>query len=116
MVLENGFLLKTVDGMTEEMFFDLCQANSELRMERDQYGNIIIMSPTGMSTGNFNFEMYIEIGIWNRENKLGYAFDSSTGYTLPNGAVRSPDVSWIAKERWESIPEDRAQGFCPYLP
>lgn len=116
MILENGFLLKTVDGMTEEMFFDLCQANSELRMERDQYGNIIIMSPTGMSTGNFNFDFGGQIWLWNRENKLGYAFDSSTGYTLPNGAVRSPDVSWIAKERWESIPEIERKGFTHTYP
>jgi len=116
MVLENGFLIKTVAGMTEEMFFDLCQANSELRMERDQHGNIIIMSPTGMSTGNFNFEMYLEIGFWNRENKLGYAFDSSSGYTLPNGAIRSPDVSWIAKERWESISEAERKVFTHTYP
>ncbi len=102
--------------MTEEMFFDLCQANPELRMERDQHGNIMIMSPTGMSTGNFNFEMYLEIGFWNREHKLGYAFDSSSGYTLPNGAVRSPDVSWIAKERWESIPEAERKIFTHTYP
>ena len=116
MVLENGFLIKTVDGMTEEMFFDLCQANSELRMERDQHGNIIIMSPTGMSTGNFNFEFYLELGLWNREKKLGYAFDSSSGYTLPNGAIRSPDVSWIAKARWESLPLAEQKTFAHTYP
>ncbi len=104
MVLENGFLIKTVDGMTEEMFFDLCQANSALRMERDQHGNMIVMSPTRMSTGNFNAELILEIALWNRETQLGYVFDSSSGYTLPNGAIRSPDVSWIAKDRWESLP------------
>ncbi len=102
--------------MTEEMFFDLCQANSELRMERDQYGNIIIMSPTGMSTGNFNFEFNGQVWLWNHQTKLGYAFDSSAGYTLPNGAVRSPDVSWIAKERWESIPEDDRKVFTHTYP
>ncbi|GHB67576.1 Uma2 family endonuclease [Persicitalea jodogahamensis] len=116
MVLENGFLIKTVDGMTEEMFFDLCQANSELRMERDRHGNITVMSPTGMSTGNFNFEFYLELGLWNREKKLGYAFDSSSGYTLPNGAVRSPDVSWIVKERWESLPEADRKVFTHTYP
>ncbi len=68
-------------------------------MERDQHGNIIVMSPTGMSTGNFNAEFGGQIWLWNREAKLGYVFDSSSGYTLPNGAVLSPDVSWIAKAR-----------------
>ncbi len=116
MVLKNGFLIKTVDGMTEEMFFDLCQANSALRMERDRHGNIIVMSPTGMSTGNFNFELYLELGLWNRETKLGYAFDSSSGYTLPNGAIRSPDVSWIAKDRWESLPLAEQKIFAHTYP
>ena len=102
--------------MNEEMFFELCQANSELRMERDQHGNMIVRSPTGMSTGNFNFEFYLELGLWNREKKLGYAFDSSSGYTLPNGAIRSPDVSWIAKERWESISEADRKVFTHTYP
>ncbi len=116
MVLENGFLIKTVNGMTEEMFFDLCQANSELRMERDQHGNITVMSPTGMSTGNFNAEFIFEILLWNRETQLGYVFDSSSGYTLPNGAVRSPDVSWIEASRWESIPEADRKIFTHTYP
>jgi Uma2 family endonuclease len=116
MVLENGFLIKTVEGMTEEMFFDLCQANSELRMERDEYGNIIVMSPTGTSTGYFNSDINGQIWLWNRHTQLGYVFDSSTGFTLPNGAMRSPDVSWIAKNRWENLPkkeQDKFAHICP---
>ncbi len=116
MILENGFLIKTVEGITDEMFFDLCQTNSELRMERDQHGNIIIMSPTGSSTGNYNAEIVFEITLWNRDTAMGYAFDSSTGYTLPNGAVRSPDVSWIVKERWESLSESQQDVFAPICP
>ncbi len=116
MILENGFLIKTVDGMTEEMFFELCQANSELRMERDQHGNIIVMSPTGMSTGNYNIEFGYEIIYWNRQTKLGYLFDSSSGYTLPNGAVRSPDLSWITKDRWESLPKSEQKIFAHTYP
>ena len=114
--MENGFLIKTVDGMTEEMFFDLCQANSELRMERDQHGNIIVMSPTGLNTGNYNSELNYEIAHWNRQARLGYVFDSSAGYTLPNGAVRSPDVSWLANDRWESLPEEERRKFTHICP
>lgn len=116
MVLENGFLIKTVDGMTEEMFFDLCRANSELRMERDQYGNIIVMSPTGSGTGNYNSNINGQIWLWNRTAQLGYAFDSSTGYTLPNSAVRSPDVSWITKDRWEALSASQQEVFAPICP
>lgn len=114
--MEYEFVIKPVDGLTDEMFFDLCQANSELRMERDQHGNIIVMSPTGASTGNFNAGIIGEIWLWNRQNNLGYSFDSSTGYTLPNGAVRSPDVSWIAKDRWESLPEEERKKFASIGP
>jgi len=116
MILENGFLLKTVDGMSEEMFFDLCQANSELRMERDQYGNIIVMSPTGSTTGKYNTAITSRVWLWNEEAGLGITFDSSTGFTLPNGAVRSPDVSWIARDRWEVIPEPQQEKFAPICP
>lgn len=116
MVLENGFLIKTVDGMDEEMFFDLCQANSELRMERDQYGNIIVMSPTGSTTGKYNSTINARVWLWNEEAGLGVTFDSSTGFTLPNGAVRSPDVSWIANDRWEAIPEPQQEKFAPICP
>jgi Uma2 family endonuclease len=116
MILENGFLIKTVDGITEEMFFDLCQANSELRMERDQHGNIIVMSPTGADTGNYNSELNYEITHWNRQTRLGYVFDSSAGYTLPDGAVRSPDVSWLANDRWESLPKSAQEKFAPICP
>lgn len=114
--MEYEFVIKPVEGLTDEMFFDLCQANSELRMERDQYGNIIVMSPMGASTGNFNAGVIGEIWLWNRHNKLGYSFDSSTGYTLPNGAVRSPDVSWITKNRWEGLPEEERKKFASICP
>ncbi len=71
MILENGFLIKTVDGMTEEMFFDLCQANSELRMERDQHGNISIMSPMGLSSGNYHSKIIAQLWLWSRSYSVG---------------------------------------------
>ncbi len=114
--MENELVIKTVEGMTDEMFFDLCQANSELRMERDQHGNIIVMSPTGGFTGNFNFEIYIGLGIWNRQSKLGYGFDSSTGYVLPNGATRSPDASWVTKDRYEASSVAERKKFLKLYP
>lgn len=116
MVLENGLLIKTVEGMDEAMFFDLCQANPELRMERDQYGNIMLMSPTGSSTGRFNTALIARVWLWNEEAGLGVAFESSTGFTLPNSAVRSPDVSWIAQGRWNALSEAQQAKFAPICP
>ncbi|WP_247233332.1 Uma2 family endonuclease [Telluribacter sp. SYSU D00476] len=114
--MENGFRIKTVEGLTDELFFDLCQANSELRMERDRHGNIIVMAPTGADTGHFNADINGQLWYWNRQTGLGYVFDSSAGFTLPDGAVRSPDVSWIAKDRWESLTEKERQKFAPLCP
>lgn len=98
------------------MFFDLCQANSQLNLERDRHGNIVVMAPTGSDTGNYNFELSFQLGIWNRKTGAGYVFDSSTGFMLPDGAVRSPDASWIAKERWESLSHEERSRFAPITP
>lgn len=116
MIVENGFLIKTVDGFTEEMFFDLCQANSELRMERDQYGDIIIMPLASLETGAYNADLSGRFSQWNRAHKLGYAFDSSTGFTLANGAVRSPDLSWMTNKRWHQLPQSEKDIFAHICP
>ena len=89
--------------LTEEQFFLLCQNNGDLRFERTALGEIIIMPPTGGETGNRNFELTIQLGIWNKEYNLGKGFDSSSGFKLPNGANRSPDASWVKQERWEAL-------------
>ncbi|HEV7348429.1 Uma2 family endonuclease [Telluribacter sp.] len=114
--MDNVFKIKTVEGLTDDLFFDLCQANSELRMERDQHGNIIVMSPTGTDTGHFNLGISAKIWFWNDRSKLGFAFDSSTGFTLPNSAVRSPDASWVSKSRWESLSKSAQERFAPICP
>jgi Uma2 family endonuclease len=108
--------LKMGDLMSEEEFFQFCQMNDTLEFERDSQGNIILMSPTGSFSGNFNLKVSMEVGIWNKENGLGEVFDSSTGFTLPNGAVRSPDVSWVRQERWDMLSQDQKETFAPICP
>ncbi len=100
----------------DDFFFALCQANETLRLERDANGNIIFMPPTGTDTGLYNGDIFLDLGLWNRKTKLGYTYDSSTGFTLPNSAVRSPDASWVAKERWDALTERERQGFAPICP
>ena len=104
------------DRMGDELFFQFCVQHRDLRIERNQNKEIVIMAPTGSETGNYNSEVLIDLGIWNRKYKLGYVFDSSTGFTLPNGTVRSPDVSWIEKEKWEGVGEDDKKVFAPISP
>lgn len=94
----------------------ICRANPELRIEQDPLGNIYFMSPTSGYTGNLNSELNAEIVFWNRKEKAGFVFDSSTGFTLPNKAMRSPDISWVSKERWENLDKKehkRFPGICP---
>ena len=79
-------------------------------------GELIIMSPTGSESGRQNADLLIQIGTWNRQQKLGVVFDSSTGFTLPNGAKRSPDVSWIENSRWNSLTQKQKRGFAPIAP
>jgi Uma2 family endonuclease len=102
--------------LTDEQFFELCSANRDLRFERSADGELIIMAPTGGGTGNKNAELGIDLGIWNRQTRLGKVFDSSTGFKLPNGADRSPDASWVRLERWNALTEEQKDSFIPLAP
>jgi Uma2 family endonuclease len=116
MNIEMPVTLKMGELMSGEEFFQFCQMNDTLEFERDSIGNIIVMSPTGSFTGNFNLKISLELGIWNKETGLGEVFDSSTGFTLPNGAVRSPDVSWIKEEKWALLSQADKEKFAPVCP
>jgi Uma2 family endonuclease len=103
---------------TDDDFFDFCQSIEmrDKRIERTKTGEIIIMEPTGGETGNFNFEIGAEVRDWNKANNAGRGFDSSTGFTLPNTAVKAADVSWVARERWEALPKALRKKFPPLTP
>jgi len=102
--------------LTDAQFFQLCQNNSDLRFERTAKGELLIMSPTGGETSNRNFEIVVQLGIWNKKNNLGVGFDSSGGFILPNGAARSPDASWVKRDRWEALTQQQRRKFLPLCP
>jgi Uma2 family endonuclease len=102
--------------VTPEQFEQLASAEQLTRMELTEDGELIIMSPTGGEAGRKNFNLYLDLGNWNRQIKLGEAFDSSTVFILPNGARRSPDVSWIRLERWNNLTVKEKEGFPPIAP
>jgi len=108
--------LKMGELMSDEDFFQFCQMNDTLEFERDSHGNIILMSPTGSFTGSFNFRVLGNLFVWNENSNLGIAFESSTGFTLPNGAIRSPDASWIRNERWNLLTNEQKEKFAPICP
>ncbi|MEH2211092.1 Uma2 family endonuclease [Nostoc sp.] len=108
--------LKLKIDLSDEQFFQMCQKNRDYRFERTASGELLIMPPTGSDTGNRNFDMVVELGIWNKQTKLGKGFDSSTGFTLPNGAERSPDASWVKIERWNALTPEQQEKFAPICP
>ncbi|AUT00461.1 hypothetical protein CLI64_08695 [Nostoc sp. CENA543] len=103
-------------GLTDEQFYQLCIANDKWRIELTAQGELIIMPPTGGESGIRNSDLNLEIGLWNRQAKLGKVFDSSTEFRLANGAFRSPDVAWVKKERWEALTAEQRRRFPPLSP
>ena len=108
--------LNSVIQFNRQQFYEICQANPDLKLERTAEGNLVIMSPTGGETGRKNASLIIQIGLWNEQTQLGVVFDSSTGFSLPNGADRSPDVAWLEKSRWESLSQQQRETFIPLCP
>ncbi len=104
------------DKMTNEEFFHFCQANRELRIERNHLHEIYIMSPANSLSSLFNNEISFQLTLWNKQQEAGQVFDSSGGFTLPDESVFSPDAAWIAGERWEALTTEEKAHFAPLCP
>ncbi len=102
--------------VTHEQFVQLALANRDLQLERTATGELIVIPPTGSETGNRNLDIEGQLWLWNRQTKLGKAFNSSTGFHLPNGADRSPDAAWVRQERWDALTPEQRKGFAPLCP
>lgn len=103
-------------SMTREQFYAFCQANRELRIEQNANGDVVVMPPVFSDSGHRNFNLAVQLGIWAEKDGTGLGFDSSTGFTLPNGATRSPDAAWVKAERWEQLTEAEKSSFAPLCP
>lgn len=102
--------------LSDDDFFEFCRENPDVRIEMDENGDIEIMPPTGTETGGISFDLSIDFGIWVRKDGGGKGFDSFTGFTLPNGARRSPDISWVKLEKWNALTESQKKKFAPVCP
>ena len=103
--------------VTDEQFVALAIANRDLRLERTATGELIVNPPTGGVSGKRNLSITAQLGVWFEANEtLGEAFDSSTGFKLPNGANRSPDASWVRRDRWDALTHKQQEGFIPLCP
>lgn len=108
--------LRPVLEMTDEQFFHFCQLNRDLRIERTSEGDLLIMPPSGGKTGRRNSLLLAAFLNCEKQGSAGVAFDSSTGFALPNGAKRSPDVSWVERSRLAGLTEEEQEGFLPLCP
>lgn len=103
--------------VTSQQFEALSAANRELRLERTAVGELIVNPPTGGESGQRNFSITGQLARWCESHEaLGEGFDSSTGFRLPNGAERSPDLSWLRRDRWEALTPQQRKGFVPLCP
>lgn len=101
---------------TEEQFYAFCRLNRDLRIERDANTGVSVMPPVGWDTARRNARVTLQLGLWADEDGTGEAADSSAGYLLPNGAIRSPDASWVRNERLASVPLEQRTRFLPLCP
>lgn len=108
--------LRPAVELTDDQFFELCQLNRDLRLERTAEGDIIVMPPTGFETGSRNSSITGQLHNWATKDGTGVACDSSTGFKLPNGAERSPDAAWITRERLAQLTPEQKQKFLPLCP
>jgi Uma2 family endonuclease len=103
-------------GLTDEQFYRLCADNRELRLELTAERELVIMPPTGGETGRRNTRLTQRLANWAEKDGTGEAFDSSTGFNLPNGAMRSPDASWVRRGQWDSLTRAQREEFIPACP
>lgn len=108
--------LHSIVALTDEQFYQLCQANPDVRLERTAEGKLVVMPPAGGGSSKRNADLTTDLNIWNRKTRLGVVFDSSGGFSLPNGGDRSPDAAWVKLECWEALTVEEQERFLPLAP
>lgn len=124
-IIINGFSLSDVfpislklntKNWTADEYYEFCRQHKDLRFETDFNGDLIIMPPTGAETGDRNAEITMQLRIWAKKDGTGKTFDSSTEFELPSGAKKSPDGTWILKERYNALTAEEREKFPPIVP
>ena len=108
--------LAPVLNLTDEQLRSLCSLNDDLRIERNVKGELELLPPANITAGSQNAGINARLFVWAEGDGRGVAFDSSTGFTLPSGAVRSPDASWVLKSRLAELSESEKQKFAAICP
>lgn len=117
--LNNGLVVDfspLATKVSDAEFAELCRLNPERQFERTSEGELVIMAPTGGKTGRRNAKLNARVTNWAEQDGTGQVFDSSTLFTLPNTAKRSPDVAWIRNDRWNALSAQEQEQFPPLCP
>lgn len=121
----SGFFLRSVTlpvilrpprPLRDDELLEFCAANDSLRIERSPAGELIVMTPAGGKTGNQEGYIFRELDFWVEHKQHGIAFNSNTGFSLPDGSVRSPDAAWLSTEKWSSLTPEEQGKFIPFCP
>jgi len=102
--------------LSDDEFFELCQANPTLNFERNAQQEIIIMPPAGSESSEYCSEANYQLQHWNRQKRLGHVYESSAGFKLPDSSVRSPDVAWLSQAKWAQLTPEQRRKFPPVCP
>lgn len=103
-----------IDAQT---FESIAKANSEWNFEQTAEGELVIVPPTGGTSGRKNSSLTGQLDAWVEANwELGEGFDSSTLFQLPNKAKRSPDAAWVQRVRWDALTPQQQDGYPPLCP
>ena len=102
--------------LNDEQFEQICRQNPDLKFERTAKGELVIVALTGGETGRRNIKLSARLENWNETTNLGVGFDSSTGFRLPNEAIRSPDAAWVRLERWQALTAEQRKKYVPLCP
>ena len=108
--------LNSLLTLDDDRFWQLCQQNPDVQLERSPQGTLMIMAPTGGETSQRNSQLNYQLTAWANRDRTGLSFDSSGGFKLPNGAIRSPDASWVRRDRWEALSPEGRSRFVPLCP
>jgi Uma2 family endonuclease len=102
--------------VTDDELMRLSAENELMRFERDANGEIIVMSPTGTGGGRVESRVYLELGIWARQDGRGEAAGSTTGFKLPDSSVRAADAAWMSLQKWNSLDAEELKRFARACP
>ena len=114
--LPTALRFRPLYAMTPDEYYTFCQQNPDMLAELNAEGEVVFMSPSGGATGARNAHVVKKLGVWADEDGSGVVFDSSAGFVLPNGAVRSPDAAWVRRRRLAKVPARQRERFLPLCP